>query len=270
MVEHMNRIDQLFHRKHSGVLSVYITAGYPELNDTVPLIRALEQEGADMVEVGIPFSDPLADGPVIQQSSQAALRNGMTLKGLFRQLDGIREKVQIPLVLMGYYNPILRMGMDHFLERCRETGIDGVIIPDLPPGEYEESYRTRFEATGIHMIMLVTPHTSETRTRKIAFLSRGFLYMVSEASTTGARAGLGDHQLAYFSRMKKMGLPLPALIGFGISNRETFETACSFASGAIIGSAFIRAIGEEGSLEGKVRQFISMVKGDQDPEKSSQ
>jgi tryptophan synthase alpha chain len=247
-----------------------MTAGYPDLNDTVPLLRLLEEHGADMVEVGIPFSDPLADGPVIQHSSQVALRNGMNLQLLFRQLEGIREKVQIPLVLMGYFNPILRMGVEPFLDRCKETGIDAVIIPDLPPEEFEEQFREQFEARGIFLVMLVTPHTSEARIRRIADLSGGFLYMVAEASTTGARAALGTHQVSYFRRMKKMNLPLPALIGFGISNRETFETACSYASGAIIGSAFIKAVGEPGPLEDKVIQFISLIRGSYSDGESSQ
>jgi tryptophan synthase alpha chain len=257
----MNRVDRLFQAKPSGILSVYATAGYPSLNDTVPLLEALQAHGADMVEVGIPFSDPLADGPVIQESSQVALRNGMNLNLLFNQLEKIRTTIRLPLILMGYFNPIFRMGVEPFLDRCLHCGIDGVIIPDLPPDEYEEQYRTMFTDRNIHHILLVTPHTSEERIRKIARLSGGFLYMVADAATTGARDTIGTHQVEYFDRIHGMKLPVPGLIGFGISNRETFETACSHARGAIIGSAFIEAIGKEGPLEMKVKQFLELIRG---------
>lgn len=257
----MNRIDRLFQSKTSGILSVYATAGYPSLDDTVPLLELLQAHGADMVEVGIPFSDPLADGPVIQRSSQVALRNGMNLNLLFTQLEKIRIRVHLPLVLMGYFNPIFRMGIELFLDRCFHCGIDGVIIPDLPPDEYEEQYRAMFTDRDIHHILLVTPHTPEERIRKIARLSGGFLYMVADAATTGARDTIGTHQVEYFNRIREMNLPVPGLIGFGISSRETFETACGYASGAIIGSAFIEAIGKEGPLEMKVRQFLRLIRG---------
>ena len=256
----MNRIDRLFQEKKSGILSVYLTAGYPELGDTVPLIRSLQAYGADMVEVGIPFSDPMADGPVIQQSSHVALQNGMNLDLLFNQIGEVRAKVTIPLVMMGYFNPIHRMGMEKFLDRCTETGIDGVIIPDLPPDEFEHLYRDRFIASGIHHILLVTPQTSKERIRKIAALSSGFLYMVASASTTGARDSISRQQEDYFQQLADMKLPLPALIGFGISSRTTFEAACRYARGAIIGSAFIEALGEEGSLESNVRNFMQRIK----------
>lgn len=256
----MNRIDQLFREKGGEILSVYTTAGYPELNDTPALLRALQTCGTDMVEIGIPFSDPLADGPVIQQSSHVALQNGMNLKLLFSQLTGIRSTVHIPLVLMGYLNPVLQLGMENFLEKCREVGIDGVIIPDLPPDEYEARYFELFKKYRIHHILLITPHTSTERIQKIARLSKGFLYLVSDASTTGVKSDIGRHQVEYFQRIRKMDLPLPGLIGFGISNRKTFRTACMHAGGAIIGSAFIRAIGEEGPLEEKVERFISSIR----------
>lgn len=257
----MNRIDRLFSEKSGGILSIYMTAGYPELNDTTAILKALQDHGADMVEIGIPFSDPLADGPVIQRSSQQALANGMSLRILFEQLTHIREQVQLPLVLMGYLNPILQMGMDIFLQRCSETGIDGVIIPDLPPGEYESEYRHKFKKFGIYHSMLITPHTGVDRIRRIAELSDGFLYMVADSSTTGARHTIGKHQEAYFDRIGSMDLPLPALIGFGISSLETFSTACRYASGAIIGSAFIRILGEEGLLDQKIGTFIRSIRG---------
>ena len=257
----MNRIDRLFQEKKSGILSVYLTAGYPALKDTGALILSLQENGADMIEVGIPFSDPMADGPVIQRSSQIALTNGMNLDLLFRQVEEVRAEVSIPLVLMGYLNPIYHMGMEHFLERCRESGIDGVIIPDLPPDEYEEQYREQFISGGIHHILLVTPQTSDERIRKIASLSGGFLYLVASASTTGARESVSRQQEEYFRRISEMQLSLPGMIGFGISSRETFLSACRHAQGAIIGSAFIEAIGKEGSLEEKVRDFMRGING---------
>ena len=254
-----NRIDTLFNEKDGGILSIYITAGYPGIDDTPRLLKALQKYGADMVEIGIPFSDPLADGPVIQQSSQLALRNGMTLDLLFRQLKEIRQSVSIPLVMMGYLNPILQMGMDRFLSRCRDVGIDGLIIPDLPPAEYETRYRERFREYEIFHSLLVCPHTDDKRIKYIAGLSDGFLYLVAAASTTGARTSLGVEQIEYFTRLKEMKLSVPGLIGFGISNRQTFLTACKYAKGAIIGSAFIKALGEPGSLklEESVEKFIN-------------
>jgi tryptophan synthase alpha chain len=258
-----NRIDQLFSRQEKEILSIYITAGYPELHDTVRLLHALQDQGVHMVEIGFPFSDPLADGPVIQESSQIALRNGMTLKLLFQELMDIRKAIHMPLVLMGYLNPVLQMGMEVFLTKCRDTGIDGVILPDLPPDEYEENYAAMFRQYGIHLILLVTPHSGEDRIRRIASLSGGYLYMVAEASTTGARDAVREHQLAYFRRLQGMNLPVPGLIGFGISNRETFLSACEYARGAIIGSAFISAIGAQnaGTLEERVESFVRGIQG---------
>ena len=258
-----NRIDTLFREKDAEILSIYMTAGYPGLHDTVRLLELLQDCGADMVEIGMPFSDPLADGPVIQQSSQKALENGMTLDLLFKQLEGIRKRIRIPLVLMGYLNPILQMGVEAFLRKCRDRGIDGVIIPDLPAIEYEEEYLGLFRSYGIYHSLLITPQTEEARIRKLAGLSQGFLYLVAAASTTGARTSIGTVQLDYFERIRKMELPLPGLIGFGISNRDTFQTACRYASGAIIGSAFIRAMGEDSPplLEDRVKRFMGNIRG---------
>lgn len=258
--EEMNRIDKLFKEKKGDILSIYMTAGFPALDDTCRILEALEAHGADMVEIGMPFSDPLADGPVIQNSSQLALSNGMSIGLLFTQLEKIRERVQIPLLLMGYLNPILRFGLKDFLENCRILGIDGVIIPDLPPDEYEAEYQEIFREYGIHHVLLITPHTSEERIRKIAHLSGGFLYMVADSATTGARSGVKDHQLEYFRRIESMKLDIPRLVGFGIFNKETFVTASSYASGAIIGSAFIRMLEEEGYAEEKIAGFIRMIR----------
>lgn len=258
----MNRIDRMFEDTPGEILSVYITAGYPDLNDTAVLLQALQKNGVHMVEVGMPFSDPLADGPVIQQSSQVALQNGMNLKLLFSQLQGIRDSVHIPLVLMGYLNPVLQMGIENFLRNCRDVGVDGVIIPDLPPDEYETIYLELFQKYGIHNALLITPHTSNERIQKIANLSSGFLYLVADASTTGAKSAIGQHQIDYFQRIEDMNLPVPGMIGFGISNHETFRTACIHARGAIIGSAFIRAIGKKGSLEKRVEEFVRSIRNE--------
>ncbi len=255
----MNRIDKLFSEKKENILSIYMTAGYPGPEDTLPVLAALQRNGADLVEIGMPFSDPLADGPVIQQSSQVALSNGMSLNKLFTQLEGLRPGIQIPMVLMGYLNPVLKYGMEAFLERCSQTGIDGLILPDLPPDEYADKYQSLFAKHGIYNILLITPQTSDERIQTIASLSGGFLYMVSDASTTGARGNVTDQQKAYFKRIGDMNLKLPRLIGFGISNRETFNEACSHAQGAIIGSAFIQALKGEGSLEEKIRGFLENI-----------
>lgn len=256
----MNRIDRLFKEKTGGILSVYMTAGYPSLQDTSKILNALQEHGADMVEIGIPFSDPLADGPVIQESNKKALDNGMSLKLLFEQLKDIRDNVHIPLIMMGYLNPVLQMGMETFLERCRETGIDGIIIPDLPPDLFESRYCDLFRNFGIHNILLITPYTDPERIRQIADLSGGFLYMVADASTTGAKRTIEQHQHSYFDRIRSMNLPLPVLIGFGISSHETFITASQYSRGAIIGSAFIRSLGGEGDPDRIIKDFIRNIR----------
>jgi len=250
----------LFSTRKEGILSIFMMAGYPQLQDTARIIGTLEKYGADMVEVGMPFSDPLADGPVIQQCSQVALKNGMNIRLLFDQIREIRNQVRLPLVLMGYLNPVLQFGMDRFLGECVETGIDGVILPDLPPDEYEREYKSAFDKYGIHHTLLITPHSGEDRIRKIAGLSGGFLYMVAEASTTGVRDLLAGHQVDYFRRVREMNLPVPVLAGFGISNRETFQKACEYSRGAIIGSAFLKAISVEGDLDRKIEDFLDSVK----------
>jgi len=256
----MNRITQLFATKNKDILSIYFTAGYPSLNDTFRMITELEKRGADLIEIGIPFSDPIADGPVIQKSGTKALLNGMTLNLLFEQLREIREYSNIPLVLMGYINPILRMGMEKFLESASRTGIDGVIIPDLPPEEYMEKYQSLFRKAGIFNNFLITPQSSLERLEQIDNWSEGFLYMVSSASTTGGRDSFDEKQLEYFKRTADLKLKTPRLIGFGISNKATFDQACRYSNGAIIGSAFIEALGENGSLSQKVSGFLETIR----------
>jgi len=256
----MNRIDKLFNTKKEGVLSVYFTAGYPKLNDTVTIISQLEESGVDIIEIGIPFSDPLADGSVIQKSSDLALKNGMNLKLLFEQLSGIRSQVNIPLVMMGYFNTILQFGVSEFVQKCKETGIDGLIVPDLPLDIYEAEYKTLFEESDLHNILLITPQTSPERVRKIDALSRGFLYMVSSSSITGTKNGFNENQRNYFKRIKELNLRNPKLIGFGISNNETYTEACKYAEGTIIGSAFINTLTEAKDINKAIDNFVKTIK----------
>lgn len=255
----MNRIDNLFKQKKNNILSIYFTAGYPQLNDTVTIIKELEKAGADMIEIGMPFSDPLADGPVIQNSSCQALKNGMSLKLLFSQLKDIREEVNIPLILMGYLNPVMQFGVEQFCRKCSETGIDGIILPDLPLQEYEESYQKFFEQNNLHNIFLITPETCDERVKQIDSTGGGFIYMVSSSSTTGAKKEIENSQIAYFERIQKLSLRNPRLIGFGISSHATFARSCNYASGAIIGSAFINALSAEGKLANNIHQFIKGI-----------
>lgn len=257
----MNRIDKLFRKKSQGILSIYFTAGHPSLNSTVPVIKALVDSGVDMIEIGIPFSDPIADGPVIQKSSHSALENGMSLKLLFDQLKDIRKDVSIPLILMGYLNPVLQFGLENFAEKCRETGIDGTIFPDLPLEIYQEEFKAVYDAHGLYNVFLATPQTSDTRYRMLDRESGGFLYMVSASATTGAREGFEEYQQKYFERIKDLNLRLPRLIGFGISSNETFKHACRYASGAIIGSAFVKTLENKGDSEENIKQFIQLVLG---------
>jgi tryptophan synthase alpha chain len=251
-----NRITALFERKDKNILSVYFTAGYPELNDTLTIIAELEKSGADLIEIGIPFSDPVADGPVIQRSSEIALKNGMTVHLLFEQLKEIRKSISIPLILMGYLNPVMQFGIDDFCKKCKEIGIDGTIIPDLPLEIYEEQFKGIFEENSLSNIFLVTPQTSDERIRKIDSLSTGFIYLVSSSSTTGVKGSVNEEQVTYFDRIRKMKLDSNLLIGFGISDKDSFEKASGFADGAIIGSAFIKALNGDETIESKVTTFM--------------
>lgn len=254
-----NRINKLFQEKKERILSVYFTAGFPNLEDTVPTIQALQKNGVELIEIGMPFSDPVADGPVIQHSSLVSLQNGMSIRKLFDQLKDIRQSVDIPLILMGYLNPVLQYGVEAFCRKCREIGIDGLIIPDLPMDVYEEEFKPIFEANNLHNIFLITPQTSEVRLRMIDSVSSGFIYMVSSNSTTGAKTSVSEFQKQYFERVNSMKLQNPRMIGFGISNAETFENACQYAAGAIIGSAFVKAMEGTGTLEQKVSDFIHSI-----------
>lgn len=240
------------------LLSIYFTAGYPNLNDTVSIIQDLEKNGVDMIEIGLPFSDPLADGPTIQKSSTIALKNGMGTDLLFNQLKEIRKTVSIPLIIMGYFNPVLQYGVESFCKKCQEIGIDGLILPDLPLDVYKEEYETIFKKYNLINIFLITPQTSDARIRQIDNASEGFIYMVSSASTTGTKQGFGEEQEAYFERIARMNLKNPQIVGFGISNARTFEQATKTTKGAIIGSAFIKMLSKKGKTG--ILKFIKTIK----------
>jgi tryptophan synthase alpha chain len=255
----MNRINQLLENKKNNILSVYFTAGYPKLDDTVSIITGLETAGADLIEIGIPFSDPLADGPVIQQSSQQALKNGISLNKIFEQLANIRAKVKIPLILMGYLNPIMQFGIEKFCQKAKEIGIDGTIIPDLPLDIYEKEHKELFTKHGLSNILLITPQTSPRRLKVIDKATDSFIYMVSSASTTGTK-GISSDVLSTFSeKIQKADLESPRLIGFGISDKQSFNNACRYANGAIIGTAFIKAISREGDLKQNISDFVKRI-----------
>ena len=257
----MNRINTLFNEQKNGILSVYFCAGFPTLDSTTPIIRSLAAHGVQMIEIGIPFSDPMADGPVIQHAATQALRNGMTLHTLFKQLEGIRQDVTIPLILMGYLNPIMQYGTELFFQDCQTHGIDGVIIPDLPFNEYMETYRPIAERYNIKIIMLITPETSEERIRLIDENTDGFIYMVSSAATTGAQKDFDAQKQAYFHRIQNMSLKNPCLIGFGISNRKTYETASAHSAGCIIGCKFISLLEDaKGNAEIAANNLLNALK----------
>ena len=255
----MNRIKQLFEQKKENVLSIYFTAGYPDINSTLDIAEALEKAGADFLEIGIPYSDPLADGPVIQNSSLKSIENGMTLRVLFEQLKDLRKRVSIPVLLMGYVNPILQYGVEKFCASCKEVGVDGVFAPDLPMYEYEEMYQNCFSENNLSNIFLITPQTSDERIRKIDELSNGFIYLLSSSSTTGKNLALTDVTEDYFTRLKNMNLKNPTMIGFGISDNKSFSKASQYANGAIVGSAFVKLLGEERYME-KIPAFIGSLR----------
>ncbi len=256
-----NRIDQVFEENSGELLNVYFTAGYPKLDDTAEILKSLASAGADIIEIGMPFSDPVADGPTIQDSNMQALENGMTISLLFSQLGGIRNQVDVPIVLMGYLNPVIQYGIEAFCKKCQEIGIDGLILPDLPMHDYLNNFKQIFDSYGLYNIFLITPQTSEARIKEIDENSAGFIYMVSSASITGAKKGISQDQVDYFKRINSLNLKNPRLIGFGISNRATFLKACEYADGAIIGSAFINLLKDSNDLNGDITRFIHEIKG---------
>lgn len=255
----MNRIKQLFQHKNKNILSVYFTAGFPKLSDTLPVISALQSNNIDLIEIGIPFSDPMADGVVIQNSSHLALKNGMSIRVLFDQLSNARETIHIPLVIMGYLNPIMQFGFEKFCAECSRVGVDGMIIPDLPMADFLNEYKEIAQRYGLEFVFLITPETSEERIREIDSHTDGFIYMVSSAAVTGTQNSF-DSRVDYFNRINAMNLKNPRLIGFGISNKATLETVNQYASGAIIGSAFIKALEETSDVEKGVELLLRKLK----------
>lgn len=255
----MNRLNQLFESKKDNLLSIYFTAGYPELNTTVAIAEALEKAGVDFLEVGFPYSDPVADGPAVQHSSEKALENGMNLNQLFEELKDLRKRVSIPILLMGYVNPMVQYGIERFCKKAAEVGVDGVIVPDLPMYEYEMLYAKYFKDSGLSNIFLVTPQTSEERIRKIDTLSNSFIYLLSSSSITGKDLKLSNSIEDYYKRVKAMQLKNPTIIGFGITNNETFTKACEYAQGAIVGSAFVRFLANGDYLE-KITEFVKGIR----------
>lgn len=253
----MNRINQTLNQDKK-LLSIYFTAGFPQLEDTVPILEQLQEADVDMIELGLPFSDPLADGPTIQESSTQALRNGMTTDKLFTQLEGIRARIHVPLIVMGYFNPMMQYGVERFCKRCQEVGIDGLIIPDLPADVYHTQYQSLFQQYGLLNMFLITPQTPDERIRYIDQVSEGFIYMVSSAATTGAQGSFGDTQQHYFQRIADMKLQSKFLIGFGISNAETYQSAVAHSQGAIIGSAFIKHLEANGNQS--VQAFVKTIR----------
>ncbi|WP_397363466.1 tryptophan synthase subunit alpha [Olleya sp. R77988] len=252
----MNRINQKI-KDNKKLLSIYFSAGYPRLEDTKVIIQNLEKNGVDMIEIGLPFSDPLADGPTIQASSTKALKNGMTTDVLFNQLKDIRQTVSIPLIIMGYFNPMFQYGIEAFCKKCQEIGIDGLIIPDLPVDVYNDQYKAIFEKYGLINVFLITPQTSIERISFIDSISNGFIYMVSSASVTGSNSGFGEEQTNYFKRIADLNLKNPQIVGFGISDNKTFTQATTYAKGAIIGSAFIKHLSKNGV--NKIDSFVNNI-----------
>jgi len=255
----MKRIQELFKRKDNKILNVYCTAGYPQLNSTIEVMKALQENGADIIELGMPYSDPLADGLVIQQSSSIALANGMTIKKLFEQLKDLRKEISVPVVLMGYMNPVLQYGFEKFCSDAAAVGIDGLILPDLPEHEFETEYGDIIKKHRLDFIFLVTPETSEGRVRKLDELSSGFIYAVSSSSTTGGDKNLSEIK-SYLQKLKAMSLKNPVLVGFGIKDKSTFETACANANGAIIGTAYIKALAKPGNVTDITSKFLESIK----------
>ncbi len=256
----MNRIEQLFSQKQRSILSIYFCAGAPKLDNTAQIIETLERNGVDLIEIGIPFSDPMADGIVIQAAATQALKNGMSLKLLFSQLQTIRQRVSIPLILMGYLNPIMQYGFEEFCRSASECGIDGIIIPDLPFAEYQRDFRATAERYDVKVIMLITPETSAERIELIDKNTSGFIYMVSSAATTGAQSDFDRAKIAYFNKINAMELNNPRLVGFGISNKSTFDAACQNSRGAIIGSRFVELLTEaQGDAERAITQLKELI-----------
>jgi tryptophan synthase alpha chain len=258
----MNRIHKLFKEKKENILSIFYTAGFPRLDDTVTIARALESAGADIIEIGIPFSDPVADGPTIQASNKVALDNGMNVKILLEQVRELRKDVKIPIILMGYLNPVMQYGIEKFVKAASQAGVDGLILPDMPADIYQHEYKDLFERAGLTNTFLISPTTSDERIKRIDSLTSGFIYAVSASSTTGAKGDFSEEQISYFKKLKALGLKNQFLIGFGISTHDTFVTASTYSSGAIVGSAFINLLKNSTDLRGDIHGFVKSIRGD--------
>ena len=255
----MNRINKLFKEEKNNILSIYFTAGYPSLNDTNEIIKTLDECRVDLIEIGMPFSDPIADGPVIQDSSNIAIKNGMNISVLFRQLKLIRNITQIPIVLMGYLNPVYQYGYENFINKIIDCDIDGVIIPDMPLSDYENNFKHQFDKFNISFISLISPNTSDKRIKEIDSISNGFIYVVSSSSITGKRSDFSDEQINYFKRVDDLKLINPKIIGFGISDRDSYRSACQYSNGAIIGTSFIKALSGN-NLKKSIKNYISGIR----------
>lgn len=256
----MSRLQQLFQHKNKQVLNVYCTAGYPQLDSTLPVMKALQQNGTDIIELGIPYSDPLADGPVIQYSNSVALANGITIPKLFDQIKDCRKDITIPVILMGYMNPVLQYGFDKFCADAAAAGVDGLILPDLPQYEFETFYSATIKKYNLDFVFLITPETSDERIKKTDSLSSGFIYAVSSSSTTGNNKSI-ETQENYFKRLQSLNLQNPVLVGFGIKDKPTFEAACRYTNGAIIGSAFVQALKNSSDVVSDTKEFLKSIIG---------
>ena len=255
----MNRITNLFKEKKNNILSIYFTAGYPSLNDSIEIIKTLDECNVDLIEIGMPFSDPIADGPIIQNSSNIAIDNGMNLNVLFDQLADIRKITEIPIILMGYVNPVYQFGYDKFIKKILDCHLDGLILPDLPFDDYKIQFKPIFDKKNLSFISLITPNTSEDRIKQIDNNSNGFIYMVSSSSITGKKSSFNKNQIQYFNRINSLTLKNPKIIGFGISDKESFEQACKYSNGAIIGSNFIKSL-DKNDLSKSIRKYIRLIK----------
>ena len=255
----MNRITNLFKEKKNNILSIYFTAGYPSLNDSIEIIKTLDECNVDLIEIGMPFSDPIADGPIIQNSSNIAIDNGMNLNVLFDQLADIRKITEIPIILMGYVNPVYQFGYDKFIKKILDCHLDGLILPDLPFDDYKIQFKPIFDKKNLSFISLITPNTSDDRIKQIDNNSNGFIYMVSSSSITGKKSSFNKNQIQYFNRINSLSLKNPKIIGFGISDKESFEQACKYSNGAIIGSNFIKSL-DKNDLSKSIRKYIRLIK----------
>ncbi len=254
-----NKLTQLFQTKKKNLLNVYCTAGFPKINSTKDVLLSLQESGVDMIEIGMPYSDPIADGPIIQQSNMLALQNGMTIELLFAQLNEVKNQLKVPIILMGYLNPVMQFGIERFCMEASNAGVSGIILPDLPMYEYGHLYKKYFTAHNLSFIFLITPQTSTERIKQADELSSGFIYAVSSSSTTGTTNSAEDKQ-AYFSRIASLKLKNPFMIGFGIKDKTTYDNACTYAAGAIIGSAYIQAIGHSNNIATDTQNFIKTVR----------